>query len=113
DLLRVTGTIDDGGGVLADHDATGAAELSKLGVLQLVAHLTADLLATGEDGDVLEETLAAVTEAGGLHDDAGEGTAQLVDDHGGEIFALEVLGDDEERLAGLNDLLQQREDVLD
>jgi hypothetical protein len=40
-----------------------------------------------------------------------EGAADLVDDEGGERLALQVLGHDEQRLAGLQNLLQQRQDV--
>jgi hypothetical protein len=42
-----------------------------------------------------------------------EGAADLVDDQGGQGLAVDVLGDDEQRLAGLHDLLQQRQQVLD
>ena len=38
--------------------------------------------------------------------------AQLVHDQRRQGLALDVLGDDEQRLAGLGDLLEQREDVL-
>ena len=56
--------------------------------------------------------LAAVAEAGGLDGRDVQGAAQLVDDQGGERFAVDVLGDDDERLAGAGDLLQQRQQVL-
>ena len=39
--------------------------------------------------------------------------AQLVDDQGRQRLALDVLGDDQQRLAGLGDLLQQRQHVAD
>ena len=38
--------------------------------------------------------------------------AQLVDDQGGQRFAFDVLSDDEQRLAALGDLLEQREQIL-
>ena len=38
--------------------------------------------------------------------------AQLVDDQRGQRLALDVLGDDEQRLAGAGDLLEQRQQVL-
>ena len=112
DLVGVAGTLDDGGLVLGDDDLAGAAEQVEAGVLQLEADLLADDLATGEDGDVGEHGLAAVTEAGRLDGDRLEGAADLVDDQGGQGLALDVLGDDRQRLAGLHDLLQQREQVL-
>jgi hypothetical protein len=82
-------------------------------VLELEADLLGDDLAAGEDGDVLQHGLAAVAEAGGLDGDRLEGAADLVDDEGGEGLALDVLGDDQQRLAGLHDLLEHRQQVLD
>jgi hypothetical protein len=61
----------------------------------------------------LQHGLAAVTEAGGLDGDRLEGATDLVDDERGQGLAVDVLGDDEQRLARLHDLLQQREQVLD
>ena len=83
-----------------------------VGVLELEAELLGDDLAAGEDGDVLEHGLAAVAEAGGLDGADGEGAAEVVDDEGGEGLAVDVLGDDEEGLAGLGDLLEHGEEVL-
>src|SRR4029078_12056722 len=70
-------------------------------------------LAAREDGDVLQHSLAAVTEARRLDGDGLEGAAQLVDDDGGERLALDILGHDEQRPAGLDDLLQDGQEVLD
>ena len=67
----------------------------------------------GQDGDVAEHGLAAVAEAGGLDRADVEQAAELVDDQHRQGFALDVLGDDEQRLAGLGDLLQQRQHVAD
>ena len=97
----------------ASDDAARAAELRELRVLELEAHLLGDDLAAGEDRDVLEHALAAVAEARGLHGDAGEGAAQLVHDERREGLALDVLGDDQQRLAGLDDLLEHRQQIAD
>src|SRR5665647_2791581 len=113
DGLGVAGAVDDGGVVLRHDDLAGAAELRELGVVELEAHLLGDDLAAGEDGDVLEHALAAVAEAGGLDGDAGERAAQLVHDQGRQSFTLDVLGHDEDLLAGLDDLLEHGEQVLD
>src|SRR5665648_720247 len=113
DGLGVAGAVDDGGVVLRHDDLAGAAELRELGLVELEAHLLGDDLAAGEDGDVLEHALAAVAEAGGLDGDAGERAAQLVHDQGRESFTLDVLGHDEDLLAGLDDLLEHGEQVLD
>ena len=81
--------------------------------LELEADLFRDHLGAGQDGDVLEHGLAAVTEARRLDGDGGEGAAQLVDDQGGQRLALDVLGDDQQRLAALDDLLEDGQEVLD
>ena len=113
DVLGIAGAVDDRRRVLGDDDATRLAELGELGVLQFEAHLLGDHLAAGEDADVLEHPLAAVAEARRFHRDAGEGAAQLVDHQGREALALDVLGDDQQRLAALHDLLEHRQDVAD
>ena len=41
-----------------------------------------------------------------------ERAAELVDDERGQGLALDLLGDDEQRLAALGDRLQQREQVV-
>src|SRR5260370_250213 len=76
------------------------------------ADFLADDLATGQDGDVTEHGLAPVAEPGRLHRDRLEQAADLVDDQGGEGLALHVLGDDDERLARLHHLVEEREQVL-
>src|SRR4051794_20726683 len=113
DRVAVAVAVHDGRGVLGDDHAAGAAELRDLGVLELEAHLLGDDLAAGEDRDVLEHALAAVAEARSLDGHAGERAAQLVDHEGGEGLALDVLGDDQQRLAGLDDLLEDRQHVAD
>ena len=113
DRLGVAGAVDDRRRVLVDDDLAGAAELRELRVLELEPELLGDHLAAGEDRDVLEHPLAAVAEARRLHGDGLEGAAQLVDDDRRERLALDVLGHDQERLAGLDHLLEHRQQVLD
>src|SRR5699024_9794386 len=113
DALGVAGALDDGGLVLGHDDLAGLAQQLETSGLQLEADLLGDDLAAGEDRHVLEHRLAAVAEAGGLDGDGLEGAAQLVDHEHREGLALDVLGDDRQRLAGLDDLLQQRQEVLD
>src|SRR5690606_38470564 len=55
--------VDDGGVVLVDHDALGAAEIVERGVLELEADFLGDHLAAGQDGDVPQHLLAAVAAA--------------------------------------------------
>ena len=56
-------------------------------------------LTAGQHRDVLQHLLAAIAEARRLDGGGVERAAQLVDDERRERFALDVLGDDEERLA--------------
>ena len=62
DLLGLTATFDDGRLVLGDDDLAGTAEKVERGVLELETDLFGDDLATGEDRDVLQLSLAAVAE---------------------------------------------------
>ena len=73
---------------------------------------SADDLAAGEDGDVLQHLLAAIAEARGLDGCAVQGAAELVDDERRERFAFDVFGDDEKRLLLLGNGLEHREEVL-
>ena len=86
---------------------------SSVDALQLAADLLGDDLAAGEDGDVAQHLLAAVAEAGGLDRQDVDRAAQLVDHERRQRLAVDVLGDDHERSAGLEHLLQHRHDVLD
>src|SRR3954447_11536485 len=113
DLLSIAAAVDHGGVVLRDDDATGTAELRDLGVLELEAHLLGDDLASAEDGDVLEHPLAAVTEARRLDGGGVQRATQLVHHESCKGLALDVLGDDQQRLARLHDLLDDREHVPD
>ena len=57
--------------------------------------------------------LAAIAEARRLDRADVQHAAQLVDDQGRQRLALDVLGDDQQRLGRLGDLLQQRQHVAD
>ena len=98
--------------VLRDDDLAGAAEQVERRLVELQPDLFGDDLAAGEDRDVLQHRLAPITEAGRLHRDRVERAADLVDDERGERLAFDVLGDDQQLLARLHDLLEQREQVL-
>src|SRR2546425_9610394 len=112
DLLRLAGALDDRGVVLVEDQLLGLSEVLELDVLELDSEVLRDRLAAGESGDVLEHGLATVAEARRLDGGAVQRAAELVHDQGRQRLALDVLGDDEERLAGSGDLLQQRQHVL-
>src|SRR5207237_5668892 len=81
--------------------------------LELDAEVFAEQAAASEDGDVFEDGLAAVTEAGGLDRDNVQRAADLVNDEGREGFAFDLFGDDEEGLAGLGGRLEDGEELLE
>src|SRR6266566_4133047 len=112
DVGLLAGAVDEGGVVLVDHEALAAPEVLERDVLELHAELFGDHAAAGQDADVFQHRLAAVTEARGLHAHALERAADLVDHQGGQRLALHILGHDEERLARAGHLLEQREQVL-
>ena len=113
DLVLAARALDDRGVVLGHDDLARAAEQVEPDVLELQADLLGDDLAAGQGRDVLEHGLAAIAEPGRLDRDDVERAADLVDDERRERLALDVLGDQQERLAGLEHLLQQREQLLD
>ena len=104
---------DDRRVVLVDHDLLGAAQVGKLDVFELDAQVLEDRLAADHDGDVLQHGFAAIAVAGGLHRAHLEGAAELVDHQRGEGFAFDFLGDEEQRLAGVDDLFEDGNEVLD
>ena len=56
--------------------------------------------------------LASVAEAGRLDGYAAEGAANLIDDEGRERLRFHILGDDDQLLTGLHDLLEKRQQLL-
>ena len=106
DVGLLAGAVDDGGVLLVDHHLLGAAEHVERDVLELDAEVLGDRLAAGEDRDVLQHRLAAIAEARRLDGRDLEAAAQLVDHERGERLAFDVLGDDQQRLAGLHDRLR-------
>ena len=56
---------------------------------------------------------AAIAEARGFDGADVERAAELVDDEGRERFAFDVFGDDQQRLADLGHLLEEREQILE
>ena len=113
DVDACAGALDDRGVVLGHDDATSGAERVQPDGVELEPDLLADDLAAGEDRKVLQHRLATVTEARRLDGDGGEGAADLVDDDRRQGLALDVLGHDEQALAGAEHLLQQRQQVGD
>ena len=104
--------VDDRRVFLLDAHPLGLAEHLKGHVLELDAEVLGDHGAGGEDRDVFEHRLAAISEAGRLDGRDLEAAAQLVDDKRRQRFSLYVFGDNEQRLASLDDGLEDGEHRL-
>ena len=98
---------------LLNLDALGAAELVNGGILELKAKVGADNCAACQDRDILKHCFPSVAIAGSLDSNYAESAAQLVDDQSCESLALDILSDDQELRAHLDDLLKKRKDILD
>ena len=75
-------------------------------VLKLDAEIFGDQLAAGEDRNVLQHGLPAVTETGGFHGRNLEAAAQLVHDQRGNRFTFDILSDNDEGPTRLHDGFQ-------
>ena len=82
------------------------------GILQFISQVRADHGTAGENGDILQHIFSPVAIAGSFHCNYIESTAQLVHDQGGQGFAFHILRNDQQLCAGLYDLLQQGQDLL-
>src|SRR5260370_16036872 len=112
DLAGLAGARDDRRVVLVDGHLLGAAQVLNLHVLELYAEVLCDGFPTPENVNVLMHGLAAVTPAPGLLRRALQRAAQLIHHQGGQGFAIDILGDDQQRLAHFGRLFEQRQQVL-
>jgi hypothetical protein len=114
DIALGARAVDDGRVVLGDDDLAGTTEHVEGDVLELEADLLGDDCATGEDGDVLEHGLAPLTEPGSL-----DGRTKLkvprilLTTRVASASPSTSSDEDQDRLAGLHDLLENREQVVD
>ena len=113
DRIGRTHAVDDGGFFFANFDALGLTQILQGHFLERQADFLGDHSAAGEDGDVFEHGLAAVAEARCLDGDGLEDAADVVDHQGGQRLTFDVFGDDQQRPAGLGNLLEHRQQVTD
>jgi len=106
DVLLFTGTVDDRGRFLVDAHPLGTSEHLKRYIFQFDAEFFRNQLTGGQDRDVLEHGLAAIAEAWRLDGGNFQTTTQLVDDERRERLTLNVLGNDQQRLAGLHNCFE-------
>src|SRR5512140_2631266 len=112
DLVVFTGTVDQRGVVLVDDDALRLAKIGDLGVLELEPDFVRDHLAARDHRNVLQHRLATIAKARRLHGRHAERAAELVHDQRRERLTLDVLRNDQERLAPLGKLLEHGKEIL-
>ena len=113
DSLAVACTVNNDGVFLVDLDLTCTAELINRWYPSAQGQARSEMTSTaGQDCNIREHFFSSVAEARSLDAHAGERAAQLVENQGGQRLALNVLSDDDELLAGLYDLLKQRQNLL-
>ena len=113
DVGLLAGAIDDRGVFLLDANLLGLAKHLERHVLELDAKVLGDQTASGQHRNILEHCLAAIAEPRRLDGRDLEAAAQLIDDERRQRLAFDVLGDDDERLARLNDRLEERQQRLE
>src|SRR5690606_2841624 len=113
DVLGIAGAVEDGGVFLGHFDALGLALHVEVRLFLRQVGFFGDYRAARQDGGVFQHGLAAVAEARGLDGGGLQDAADVVHDQGGQGFALDVLGHDQQRAAGLGDLFQHRQQVAD
>ena len=106
DVGRLAGALDDRGRIFVDRDLLGPAQLLQRQVFELQPQVFADQRAGGQHGNVAEQSLAAIAKARSLDRTDVEHAAQLVDDQRRQRLAIDVLGNDQQRFAGLGNAFQ-------
>ena len=106
-------TVDNGGVFLADFDALGLAEFSDGRLLERHAGFFGDHRAARQDGDVFEHGFATIAKTRCLDGGGLEDTADVVDDQRGQGLAFDVFSHDQQRTAGLGNLLEHGKQVTD
>src|SRR5574344_997199 len=113
DFVGLTSTVDDGGVFFADFDAGSLAQVFQSHIFQRQAHFFSDHLTASQDGDVFQHGLATVAKARSLHSHHLQDAADGVHHQGGQGFALDVFGHDQQGAAGLGHGFQRGQQVAD
>ena len=74
---------------------------------------SADDRTAGQDGNILQHGLAAITKARGFDSQHVQHAAQFVQDERSQSFAIDIFSDDDEfALADLNEFFEDGNDIL-
>ncbi len=95
-----------------DGNLAGPAQIGELDRFQFDAQVLKDGRPAGQSGDVAQHGFATITIAGRLDGANLENRAKLVDDERRQRFALDVFGDDQQRLGRLGNGFQHGHQVF-
>ncbi len=112
DGFLVADAFGDGRILGIDLDLLGPAKVAELDIFHLDAQVLENSLAAGQGGDVFQHGLAAVAVAGRFNRANLQNPLQLVHHQRGQRFALDILGNDQQRLFLLGNGFQKRNQVL-
>ena len=112
DCILVASTINDGGVVLGDADLMSLSQVIKGCAVELTAHIFRNDMAAGQDSDIFEHCLTAITESRSFDSCAFQCAAESVDYEGCQSFAFYVFSNDQEFLAASSYLFEELEHIL-
>src|SRR6266487_1849438 len=111
-LRGLAESFDDRGVFLVHHNVLGAAEVVEVEGLQFDAEVFTDEFTAREDGNVFAHGFPAVTEAGSFNGADVQRAAEFVHHERCQRLAFDFLSDDQQGLADLRDLFEDREQVF-
>ena len=112
DCTLFTHTINNSSIFLGGMYLTGTTKILDSYAVQLTAQLLRNQLTTGEDCNILQHSLAAITKARSLNSQSLEGTTELIYNDGSQSLTIQILSDDNQFLAHLNNLLKNWEYIV-
>ena len=110
-LVGPASAVDDGGVFFGNHNLAGSAQIGQGRFLQAQTDFLGDHLTAGQDGDILQHGFATIAETRCLDCCDLDDTANGVHHQGGQRFAFDILGDDQQRPTGLGDAFQDWQQV--
>ena len=105
-------TTNQNGVFLVDDCLTNTTQHINGSILQFHIQILGDDSTASQDGNILQHFLSSVAKARSLHCCTLECTTQVVQDNGGQCFAFDIFCNNQQLLAHLYNLFQQRQDFL-
>ncbi len=106
-------TVNDSAVVLVHGHTLGAAQVLQGSRLEVHAYFFRNDSTASEDSDVLQHSLATITEARGLTGSNFYDTAHVIHYQGGQRFTFNIFSDDDQWLGRLGNLLQKGQKLAD